>query len=101
MTLEAALLDLDADAAGMAPPPALPGHPGAAVPDAKADATAAAAPPVTTAAETPLRDAIDACQRQAITTALAHHQGNWAQAARALDVDASNLHKLARRLGIK
>ena len=48
-----------------------------------------------------LRDAIDACQRQAITTALDSHQANWAQAARALDVDASNLHKLARRLGLK
>ena len=34
-------------------------------------------------------------------TALAQHGGNWAQAARALEVDASNLHKLARRLGIK
>jgi anaerobic nitric oxide reductase transcription regulator len=27
--------------------------------------------------------------------------GNWAVAARALDVDPSNLHKLARRLGLK
>ncbi|WP_306556580.1 helix-turn-helix domain-containing protein, partial [Acidovorax sp.] len=54
-----------------------------------------------TTAEGPLRDAVDACQRLAITQALARHQGNWAQAARALEVDASNLHKLARRLGIK
>jgi len=101
VTLEAALLDLDADAAGMAPTPApaVPGHAGAAAP--AATATAPIAPTAPTAAETPLRDAIDACQRKAITTALAHHQGNWAQAARALDVDASNLHKLARRLGIK
>lgn len=53
------------------------------------------------AATGPLRDAVDACQRQAISAALAAHQGNWAQAARALDVDASNLHKLARRLGVK
>jgi anaerobic nitric oxide reductase transcription regulator len=48
-----------------------------------------------------LRDAVDACQRQAIRRALAAHQGNWAVAARALDVDPSNLHKLARRLGLK
>ena len=61
-------------------------------------AQAAASPPATAV---PLRDATDACQRQCITQALARHQGNWAQAARALDVDASNLHKLARRLGVK
>ena len=83
VTLEAALLDLDADAAApLAPPP-----------------EAAAAP--TPTAEGPLRDAVDACQRQCITAALARHGGSWAQAARALDVDASNLHKLARRLGLK
>lgn len=29
------------------------------------------------------------------------HQGSWAGAARALDIDSSNLHKLARRLGLK
>lgn len=48
-----------------------------------------------------LREAVDACQRQAIRQALETHHGNWAHAARALDVDASNLHKLARRLGLK
>ena len=37
-------------------------------------------------------------QRQA---ALARRGGNWAGAARALDIDASNLHKLARRLALK
>ena len=34
-------------------------------------------------------------------TALAACGGNWTQAAHRLDVDASNLHKLARRLGLK
>ncbi|MNT74123.1 Anaerobic nitric oxide reductase transcription regulator NorR [compost metagenome] len=48
-----------------------------------------------------LREAVDACQRQAIRRALDAHQGNWAVAARALDVDPSNLHKLARRIGLK
>ncbi|MNT64106.1 Anaerobic nitric oxide reductase transcription regulator NorR [compost metagenome] len=48
-----------------------------------------------------LREAVDACQRQSIRRALAANQGNWAVAARALDVDPSNLHKLARRLGLK
>jgi len=81
VTLEAALLDLDAHAT--AAPPAPPPE---------------AAPP---AAEGPLRDAVDACQRQCIQAALARHGGSWAQAARALEVDASNLHKLARRLGLK
>jgi anaerobic nitric oxide reductase transcription regulator len=87
LTLEAGLLDLDAleaPAADNTPAP-----------------TARAAPAAAPATTTTLRDAIDACQRQAITTALDSHQANWAQAARALDVDASNLHKLARRLGLK
>jgi len=91
VTLEPALLDLDADAASVAHAPQ----------DAGAPAVAAEAPASSAAADGPLRDAVDACQRHAITRALARHQGNWAQAARALEVDASNLHKLARRLGIK
>src|SRR5690554_4528868 len=49
----------------------------------------------------PLRVSVDACQRQAIRQALAAAEGNWAQAARLLELDASNLHKLARRLGLK
>ena len=49
----------------------------------------------------PLRATVEATQREAIATALAAHGGNWAEAARALQVDASNLHKLAQRLGLK
>ena len=48
-----------------------------------------------------LREAVDACQRQAIVRALEASSENWAQAARLLDVDSSNLHKLARRLKLK
>ncbi|MWL88541.1 nitric oxide reductase transcriptional regulator NorR [Cupriavidus sp. SW-Y-13] len=48
-----------------------------------------------------LREAVDACQRACIEQALAAQDGNWAQAARLLGVDASNLHKLASRLGYK
>ena len=48
-----------------------------------------------------LHQAVQACQRQHIHAALAQHQGNWAQAARSLGLDASNLHKLAKRLGLK
>jgi len=49
----------------------------------------------------PLREAVDASQRQAIIRALEASGENWAQAARLLDVDPSNLHKLARRLKLK
>jgi anaerobic nitric oxide reductase transcription regulator len=49
----------------------------------------------------PLRQALDTCQRQAIEAALARHRGQWARAARELEIDPSNLHKLAKRLGMK
>ncbi len=49
----------------------------------------------------PLHEVVEASQRQAIRQALALHQDNWAAAARTLGLDASNLHKLARRLGLK
>ncbi|MFA6616407.1 MAG: helix-turn-helix domain-containing protein, partial [Hydrogenophaga sp.] len=48
-----------------------------------------------------LRDQVAAFERQAIRAALDVYGGNWAQAARALGLDASNLHKLARRLQLK
>jgi len=48
-----------------------------------------------------LKDTIDACQRQTIRAALERSHNNWSEAARLLKVDASNLHKLSRRLGIK
>ena len=50
---------------------------------------------------TPLHEYVSASQRQAIRNALELSSGNWAQAARSLELDPSNLHKLARRLGIK
>ena len=49
----------------------------------------------------PLKQAVDACQREQIRLALLQTGDSWAAAARLLDLDASNLHKLARRLGIK
>ncbi|UFU12405.1 nitric oxide reductase transcriptional regulator NorR (plasmid) [Ideonella dechloratans] len=49
----------------------------------------------------PPRQAARQAQAQSIRAALDAAQGNWAQAARALGVDPSNLHKLARRLGLK
>ena len=72
-----------------------------ALPIPSAAANTAPAAPSTSANATTLRSAVDDCQRQTILSTLAAHHGNWAQAARQLDVDASNLHKLARRLGVK
>ena len=48
-----------------------------------------------------LREAVEASQRQNILKALELCADNWANAARLLDLDPSNLHKLARRLGLK
>ena len=48
-----------------------------------------------------LREATDAFQKRHIRQALAAHHGNWAATARALGVDSGNLHRLARRLGLK
>lgn len=48
-----------------------------------------------------LHEQVDQLQRQAIRQALRHTDGNWAMAARQLGLDASNLHKLAKRLGLK
>ncbi|CAL1241907.1 nitric oxide reductase transcriptional regulator NorR [Candidatus Methylocalor cossyra] len=66
-------------------------------------AAADAAVPVAEAKEMvgPLRLAVEETQRRAIREALRQSGGNWAEAARRLDVDPSNLHKLARRLGVK
>lgn len=50
---------------------------------------------------TPLRDQVEATQRQAIQQALALHTHNWNKAAQALAIDSSNLHKIAKRLGLK
>ncbi|WP_313296951.1 nitric oxide reductase transcriptional regulator NorR [Diaphorobacter sp.] len=48
-----------------------------------------------------MAEVVEDSQRAAIQHALQQHDGNWAAAARALEMDASNLHKLARRLGLK
>lgn len=49
----------------------------------------------------PLREQVDAFQRQRILDAVTAHDGNWAAAARALGMHRSNLHQLAGRLGIR
>ncbi|MEA3588245.1 nitric oxide reductase transcriptional regulator NorR [Pseudidiomarina sp. 1APP75-27a] len=48
-----------------------------------------------------LRDAIQQLQTQLIERALKQADYKWTQAARILEVDPSNLHKLAQRLGLK
>ena len=48
-----------------------------------------------------MRDGVRAFQRALILRALAETEGNWAAAARRLDMDRGNLHHLARRLGLK
>ena len=94
ITLEPELLDLVGaphDSAGAAAD-------NGGVPDsgsATGTITAGGPPPAS------LQLVINQAQRQAIEQALAHSKNNWAAAARLLDIDASNLHKLAKRLGLK
>ena len=83
LTLEPDLLDLDSSAEQSA----------SLVP-----VSAQGAPDVRVQA---LRESVENCQRQSIQQALETFAGNWASAARALELDPSNLHKLARRLGLK
>jgi anaerobic nitric oxide reductase transcription regulator len=49
----------------------------------------------------PLKAASEDFQRDLIRTAVENNDGNWAAAARSLGINRSNLHKLAKRLGIK
>jgi anaerobic nitric oxide reductase transcription regulator len=48
-----------------------------------------------------LREATEDFQRQTIRQALAQHNHSWAACARALEMDVANLHRLAKRLGLK
>ncbi|MCC2597672.1 nitric oxide reductase transcriptional regulator NorR [Pusillimonas sp. MFBS29] len=66
-----------------------------------ATADTASVQPAATQKIIPLRIAMEDCQRQAVRNALAQTQDNWAQAARLLQLDSSNLHKLAKKLGLK
>ena len=84
LTLSAADLGLADEASpdrSVTPPPA------AMPPGAPSDAT--------------LRDAVEDLQRRMIRDHLARHDGNWAQAARSLGLDRSNLFRLAGRLGLR
>lgn len=48
-----------------------------------------------------IKVAVDGYQRQVIRQMLEACKGNWANVARRLELDSSNLHKLAKRLGLK
>lgn len=48
-----------------------------------------------------LREALDEFQARLIRQTLESFNGNWSATARELQLDTGNLHRLARRLGIK
>lgn len=48
-----------------------------------------------------LRDATDEFQRQLIERTLKQCADNWSACARSLNIDVANLHRLAKRLGLK
>jgi anaerobic nitric oxide reductase transcription regulator len=47
-----------------------------------------------------LQDLVEDTKRRAIAQAVEQARGNWAEAARLLQLDRANLHRLARRLGM-
>ncbi|WP_437563243.1 nitric oxide reductase transcriptional regulator NorR [Sorangium sp. So ce542] len=75
---------------------AAPAPPSEGAKDAEGDG--GEAPP---SAGATLHERVDAYQRDLIQEAVARHDGNWAAAARALGMHRSNLHHLAKRLGLR
>jgi anaerobic nitric oxide reductase transcription regulator len=47
-----------------------------------------------------VRDAVEELKRDAVARTLEETGGNWAEAARRLGMDRSNLHHMAHRLGV-
>lgn len=95
LTVPAELLDLDLPPDTMARTARSPdeAHAGSAV-TLPGAGNGAAAPG-------PLRTAIEHHERSLIQRALQASGNNWAHAARMLDIDSSNLHKRAKKLGLK
>ncbi|HCU67050.1 MAG TPA: nitric oxide reductase transcriptional regulator NorR [Rheinheimera sp.] len=54
-----------------------------------------------TAKGLPLKQALQQFQRQHIEAAFKQSGGSWSKTARLLEIDSSNLHKLAEKLGVK
>jgi len=95
VTVEARHLDVHARGADAS----LPDDDGAAIIDASAPPAGSAGGGSGTAV--PLRERLDAFQRREILAAVERNGGSWAAAARELGLHRSNLHHLARRLGLK
>ncbi len=71
------------------------------LPDAAVVSPAAEPPPNAVSANSSLQQSVDEFQRGAIQSALTESGGNWSEAARRLEIDRANLHRLAKRLGLK
>ncbi|AZG34975.1 nitric oxide reductase transcriptional regulator NorR [Shewanella psychromarinicola] len=56
---------------------------------------------ITSLPQTSLRDATDQFQNQYIQQIFTQQGSNWAATARQLQIDSGNLHRLAKRLGLK
>ena len=70
-----------------------------AVPSASVkDAAAPERPPI---GQAPLRTLVEDYERRLILGAVEESGGNWARAATALGMHRSNLHALAKRLGLR
>ena len=86
LTVTAAGLALDAGT-GQAPAPSK-------------DATATSAEQVAPPTGGSLRDAVQSLEHRLVREAMERHHGNWASAARELQMDRANLIRLAKRLGL-
>ena len=51
--------------------------------------------------EVTLRSAVEQLKRDVVATTMDETGGNWAEAARRLGMNRSNLHHMARRLGVR
>ncbi len=96
LTLPAELLDLDLPQGAMAETtgPFSAGRPDA-ISGKEQEFSGMPPPPA------PLRAALEHYERALIQHALQASDDNWARAARLLEIDSSNLHKRAKKLGIK
>jgi anaerobic nitric oxide reductase transcription regulator len=59
------------------------------------------APETVVDADVPLEVAVEDLKRRRIAAAIERCNGNWASAARQLGLDRGNLHRLAKRLGMR
>ena len=73
-----------------------PGHQVQAAIKTEADSAAIGSAPATG-----LRTQVSALERGLISASLQRHQGNWAAAARELQLDRANLQRMAKRLGLE